>query len=316
MPTQVQIRRAIQATQEARTLAVGELDFNTTDSRLSPHDGATAGGVPHLTWKDSQNNEFTYAAATGTNAIAITLAKAPAAYAAGQSFKFKAANTISGSATLNVNSLGAKTLKKKDVSGGTLAALTSGDIIAGAVYTAFYDGTDMILESIDSGGGGWLLVDSTTSTSPTLTLDGNIESYKILVKSMTHGTTNGEVRMHLRRSSTSQTFIHQMRRLDITSSSTTETDNEASDANILLCNTNNVGTHLVSGEINLPNLGGTQALKTVDWNIRTALSGNNRYYNCVGSAYDTDSNVYNEVTFSLSSGSFSATDLELWGYSA
>lgn len=152
MAMQRQIRGATQATQEGRTLAARELDINTTDWRLAAHDGATAGGVPHPNWRDVVNNEYTYAAATGTNSIAITLAKAPAAYAAGQGFKFKAANTVTGSATLNVNSLGAKTIKKKDVRNGTIAALSAGDIIAGGIYSVFYDGTDMILESVDGGG--------------------------------------------------------------------------------------------------------------------------------------------------------------------
>lgn len=152
MTTQVQVRGAAQATQEARTLASRELDINTTDNRLSVHDGSTAGGIPHLNYIDAQNQEFTYSAATGTNAIVITLNKAPSAYAAGQRFVFKAAATNTGSATLNVNSLGAKTLKKKNVDGASISALVPGDIINGGIYTVFYDGTDMILESVDSGG--------------------------------------------------------------------------------------------------------------------------------------------------------------------
>ena len=114
MTKQVQVRGTSQASQESRTLASRELDINTTDSRICIHDGSTAGGVPHVNWRDAQNQEYTYAAASGTNTITITLAKAPAAYQAGQKFVFKAANTNTASATLNVNSLGAKTIKKKD----------------------------------------------------------------------------------------------------------------------------------------------------------------------------------------------------------
>lgn len=71
------------------------------------------------------------------------LAIAPAAYQAGQKFCFKAANNNTGSATLNVNSLGAQTLKKK---GSTLETLSADDIIAGGIYTVYYDGTDFIIE--------------------------------------------------------------------------------------------------------------------------------------------------------------------------
>lgn len=153
MPTQVQIRGAAQATQETRTLASRELDINTTDDRLSVHDGTTVGGIPHLNFKDAQNQEFTYAAATGTDAIAITLSKAPDAYAAGQSFEFKAANNITGSATLNVNSLGAKTIKK--VSSGAVEALAADDIVQDGIYRVTYDGTDFILIGAGGGAAGW-----------------------------------------------------------------------------------------------------------------------------------------------------------------
>lgn len=152
MPTQVQIRGTTQATQEARTLASRELDINTTDKRLAIHDGSTVGGTPHVNWVDEVNQTFIAAAGSGTDTITMTLAKAPAAYQAFQRFVFEAANTNTGSATLNVNSLGAKTIKKKDNNTGTIAVLVAGDIIQGGIYTVFYDGTDMILESIDSGG--------------------------------------------------------------------------------------------------------------------------------------------------------------------
>ena len=153
MPTQVQIRGSTQATQEARTLATRELDVNTTDKRISIHDGSTVGGTPHSTWIDVQNNEYTYAAGTGTNSITASLNKSPSAYAAGQSFTFKAENTNTGSVTINWNSLGAVTLKKKDVFSGTISTLAAGDIIAGGVYTAhLVDSSNAVLESIDAGG--------------------------------------------------------------------------------------------------------------------------------------------------------------------
>jgi hypothetical protein len=156
MTTQVQIRGATQATQEARTLASRELDINTTDKRLAVHDGSTTGGIPHATCFDVQNQEWTYAAASGTDAITVTMARPPSAYAAGQKFSFKAANTNTGSATLNVNSLGAKTIKK--VSGGVLVTLAAGDIVQNAIYECTYDGTSMLL-SATGGGGGCELID-------------------------------------------------------------------------------------------------------------------------------------------------------------
>ena len=150
MSTDVQTRGAAQATQEARTLASRVIDVNTTDGRMAVHNGSEPGGVPHVNYIDEQNQEFTYAAATGTNSIVITLAKAPAAYAAGQCFTFKALNSTTGAATLNVNSLGALTLKKKDRETTTIVAAVSGDVIAGGFYKVHViDGSNCLLESVD-----------------------------------------------------------------------------------------------------------------------------------------------------------------------
>lgn len=183
MPTQVQVRGATQATQEARTLAVREIDVNTTDSRIAIHDGSTAGGIPHANYADIQNQEWVYAAATGTDSIAITLAIAPAAYAAGQRFVFKAANTNTGSATLNVNSLGAKTIKK--ISGTSIITLNAGDIVSGGIYTVFYDGTDMIMASA-AGGGARLVASQTASSSSSLSFDDLFQANKNYIIKLEH----------------------------------------------------------------------------------------------------------------------------------
>lgn len=152
MTTQVQIRGAASATQNTRTLASRELDIDTTEDRLAVHNGSKAGGVPHVNYKDYINQEFAYGTASGTNALTVTLPQAPSAYQAGQRFCFKASSTNTGSVTLNINSLGAKTVKKKDGGTGTIATLAAGDIISGGIYNVYYDGVDMILESVDSGG--------------------------------------------------------------------------------------------------------------------------------------------------------------------
>lgn len=91
-----------------------------------------------------------YAADTGTaNTYAITLSPAPAALAAGQRVRFKVANANTAASTLNVNSLGAKSLVK---SGST--ALASGDLAAGQIVTAVYDGTNWQLQGVGGGSGG------------------------------------------------------------------------------------------------------------------------------------------------------------------
>ena len=89
---------------------------------------------------------YDYAAdAGGTDTYAITVAPIPTAYVTGQVFRFKANTANTGTATLNVNSLGALTLKKPSASGYT--ALETGDILANQLVEVMYNGTDAIVTS-------------------------------------------------------------------------------------------------------------------------------------------------------------------------
>jgi len=80
---------------------------------------------------------------TGTaNAYVIALSPAITAYAAGQEITFKAGAASTTASTLNVNTLGAKALKKlhdQDIG--------SGDIESGSIVTAVYDGTNFQVTS-------------------------------------------------------------------------------------------------------------------------------------------------------------------------
>jgi hypothetical protein len=79
------------------------------------------------------------------NAYSITLNATIPEYVAGQQFTFQAINANTGSATLNVNNLGAKLIKL--YRGGSLTTLASGDILAGQIVTVVYDGTQFIMTS-------------------------------------------------------------------------------------------------------------------------------------------------------------------------
>lgn len=84
-----------------------------------------------------------YAADTGTtNTFAITLSPVPASYTAGMRVVLKAANANTGASTLNVNTLGAKTIKKNYNSD-----LISGDVLANQIIEVVYDGTNFQLAS-------------------------------------------------------------------------------------------------------------------------------------------------------------------------
>lgn len=85
---------------------------------------------------------FTVTAGGTANAKTLTYSVAPAALYTGQKFAFIANTANTGTATLNVNSLGAKTIKK-DVA-GVLTALSSGDMATNQYVEATYNGTDFI----------------------------------------------------------------------------------------------------------------------------------------------------------------------------
>lgn len=82
----------------------------------------------------------------GTDAYAITPSPAETAYVTGKEYTFKAGTANTGAATLNVNSLGAKTIKK-DVS----TDLATGDILANQIVTVKYDGTNFQMTSLVAG---------------------------------------------------------------------------------------------------------------------------------------------------------------------
>lgn len=70
----------------------------------------------------------------------VAVSPAPAAYSTSMLVVFKASHANTGAATVKINALSAKALKAVDGS-----ALEAGDIEAGAVVGAFFDGTDFLL---------------------------------------------------------------------------------------------------------------------------------------------------------------------------
>jgi len=85
---------------------------------------------------------ITSCADAGSNdTYACSLAPAPTSYATGQQFWFKANTANTGAATINFNSLGAKTIVK--LQGGITTTLADNDIRAGQWVELMYDGPNM-----------------------------------------------------------------------------------------------------------------------------------------------------------------------------
>lgn len=86
----------------------------------------------------SQSGEEIYAAdSVGTDSYAVTLAPAPTAYTTGMVVRFKAGTANTGACTLNVNGLGAKTIKKN-----YNTDTATGDILQNQIVEAIYDGAN------------------------------------------------------------------------------------------------------------------------------------------------------------------------------
>lgn len=119
---------------------------------VKPEVGASAD-----TWGGKLNNDldlfdsaietiisaYNYAPASGADTITLTLDPAPASLITGLGVRFKAAGDNTAAPTLNVNSLGAKSIKNPD---GT--ALVAGDLKSGRIYTVDYDGTNFVLQGL------------------------------------------------------------------------------------------------------------------------------------------------------------------------
>lgn len=101
-------------------------------------DAATDSAFDKLpTETNLKQGKVNYAVDSGAaDAYVVSLPHTPASYADGLHVRFKATNTNTGASTINVNSLGVKSIKKID---GT--ALSAGDLTANGIYDIYYNST-------------------------------------------------------------------------------------------------------------------------------------------------------------------------------
>lgn len=96
---------------------------------------------------------------SGTNTLTVTANSGFTAYATGRVIVAKVANDNTGAATLNVNSIGAKAVKKIAFSGE--ADVASGDMQAGQMAVLVYDA------AANSSSGAWILLNPTVPVAGT-----------------------------------------------------------------------------------------------------------------------------------------------------
>lgn len=148
--------------------AIGSANPFIRLSHITVASGATSITTPNIsdqrtTFKTldmgkAQSGSIVYGADNGsTDAYAVNLDPAITSYTIGLTVRFKANTVNTGIATLNVNSLGAKTIKKF-----ANQDLASGDIPAGGIVTVVYDGANFQLQTVVSPDGWVDLVDAAT----------------------------------------------------------------------------------------------------------------------------------------------------------
>ena len=107
----------------AKDLRVRAMEHRAVLKVTNTIDGATVGGT--------------------ADAITLTPATAATSYALGDTYKFTAASTNTSSVTVAISGLSAQSIKLRF--GGVKEDPAAGDIVAGAEYRIYYDGTDFLL---------------------------------------------------------------------------------------------------------------------------------------------------------------------------
>lgn len=166
-----------------------EINAGTEAGKLIPPDQLA--GSKYL----DQSGSKLSATASGTDTYTATISPAITAYTSTQRFFIRFTNANTGAATLNLNSLGAKSIVKN---GST--ALASGDIAAGQIYALAYDGTNFQIIGKIGGAGGSLytpVIYPVWNTSGA-TLGGNSDTFAVLgggPATVTATEANAQIRM-------------------------------------------------------------------------------------------------------------------------
>ncbi len=187
------------------TTAFAEAIYDGTQWELqNPQTNSGGGGAVSSVYgltgavnpKADQQDAVTFAADAGsTDTYVATLSPAITAYVTGTHYRFKANTANTGAASINFNSLGAKTIVK--AAGGITTALVDNDIRAGQWIDVVYDGTNMQMQStlgnIPSTGSATITLTTVSfSATPTFTRGTSIQQWQLtLTGNVTSSTTSG-----------------------------------------------------------------------------------------------------------------------------
>ena len=142
-------------TAASNATADATINFAENQAPSTVNDSARALMARVAAWVDTLGGAATYGGSSNAYTATSPSGHAVASYAAGVLYMLAANHTNSGAASLNVDGLGAKSIKTAD--GGDVL---SGDIVSGGRYLLVYDGTNFqIVNTI--GGGAYQALDAT-----------------------------------------------------------------------------------------------------------------------------------------------------------
>jgi len=192
--------------------AVVSVDQGTTNSDTTwrqTTDNVSV-GTSNIIWTVFESTSIYKGTAAGTNTYTVTVSPTVSAYAPNQIYLIKFTNANTSSATLNVQSLGAKSIVKNGSS-----ALESGDISAGQILELIYDGTNF--QIISSPSKNWKLGGNTVGATTNFgTLDNyvlpfitnNIERGRFDTSgNFVIGATSASGRFHVRGAGTGTNYL-------------------------------------------------------------------------------------------------------------
>lgn len=178
---------------DSGSTTINATEHNTTHSQLIQLNApsVTKNGDEVATEPTVQSGSLLAGVASGADTYSVTLTPALSSYATTNVFFVKFTNANTGASTINFNTLGDIPIKKN-----ATVALSSGDIIAGAIYRLAYDGTNFQIDLASVGVwqnwtptlAGW------TSATPTVahsryTLNGKMLTFSIFVAGQSSNAT-------------------------------------------------------------------------------------------------------------------------------
>lgn len=226
-----------------------------------------------------------YASTGSANAYVLTPTVSLGAYVTGERYSFRSNFANTGSATLNISSLGAKTIKRMAPSGKV--NLAAGEIQNGQPVTVEYDGTDMIMVTPTAGSGMILLGTFTASGGSAIDLTSVVTStyrhYRIVLHSILPATDTADLwlRVSTDNGSTfvsSSSYLYSSVRVDSSASTVTGGTSSGADVKIVIGSSlSNASNEIYAGHIDI---------WTVANQFRAKFSG--AYLNAAGNSVSID----------------------------